>query len=199
MAHPQQSPATAFLLPSRALTSSVSLHVHLAFLAIGSFSLPLCPHCRPGRSIPRSSPTGVLQAIVTPESHLPAMWSKASTCLLAARGSQLSHFNSKDPFLLSPPISFPLFSPGNAPSQGEPSQASVCGLIYPLSMGVFSVVTRLFSDASQLLATATGPPNMVACRDTAQTLDPGSSQSSSLGRMKLPAEGKLPGLSMRHP
>lgn len=57
-------------------------------------------------------------------------------------------------------------------------------------MRVSSVATRLYPDASQLLASATGPPKMVAWGDTAQTLDPVSSQSSSVGKMKFPDEEK---------
>lgn len=52
------------------------------------------------------------------------------------------------------------------------------------------MATRLHSEASQLLASATGPPKMVAYGDIAQTLDPVSSRSRSVGKMKLPAKEK---------
>ena len=55
-------------------------------------------------------------------------------------------------------------------------------------MRVSSVATRLHPDASQLLASTTGPPKVVAWGDTAQTLDSTSFQSSSVGKMKLSDE-----------
>lgn len=50
------------------------------------------------------------------------------------------------------------------------------------------MATRLYPDAGQLLASATGPPKMAVCGDILQTLDPASSKSSSIGKMKLPAK-----------
>lgn len=145
------------------------------------------------KSVPPFSSTGVLQETMKLDPSLPAALSKARTCLFVDRGSQTSHFNTADPFFplsLSsrPPIHFALISAGNAPSQGESSQTGVCGLTDPPRTRVSSVATRLYPDTSQLLASATGPPKMVACGDTVQTLDPASFQSSPVGKMKVPAE-----------
>lgn len=52
------------------------------------------------------------------------------------------------------------------------------------------MATRLHPDASQLLASASGPPKMADYGDTVQNFDPASSQFSSVGKMKLPAKGK---------
>lgn len=49
------------------------------------------------------------------------------------------------------------------------------------------MATRLYPDAGQLLASAAGPPKMAVCGDIVQALDPASSKSSSIGKMKLPA------------
>lgn len=127
--------------------------------------------------------------------HLLATWSKARACTLIDRGSHVSHYHTEDPFFPTtaasqPPIHLLLISVGNTTSQGAPSQAGVCGFSDPPRTRVSSVATRLYPDASQLLASATGPPKMIACGDTAQTLDLAFSQASAIGRMKLSTLGK---------
>lgn len=81
-----------------------------------------------------------------------------------------------------------LISVGNTTSQGQPSQTGVSVRSDSPRMRVSSVATRLYSDAGQLLASATGPPKMAVCGDIVQTLDPTFSKSSSIGKMKLPAK-----------
>lgn len=147
------------------------------------FHLPFHVGGSAGSRLPPPSSPGVLQA------RLPATLSKASSSTFIDRGSQISHFSLKGP--LSPSrclLSTSHPSPAHPcrkhsqPRQARPSQASVCGLRDPPRMRVLSVATRLYPDASQVLASATGPPKMVAHGDTAQTLDPVSSHPALLAK-----------------